>query len=281
MRIVLLVNNIIKFSSVDGPGNRMVIFLQGCNYNCSYCHNPETIGICSSCKKCVDGCPTEALTKVDKKVLWDEKKCIHCNKCIKICPKNASPMVYKYDTEELMEEIKKVAPFLKGITISGGEATIHYKGVTELFKKVKEETSLDCFVDTNGSLPLWEQRYQEFIEVTDFFMLDVKAWNKKDHKKLTGQGNRNVKQNLEFLLGKKKLYEVRTVIVPGVLDNAETVREVSEIIKNKEVRYKVIKYRQIGVRKNKLEGIESPMKDEMKKIEILALEIGVKDVIVV
>ncbi|MFV0498800.1 MAG: radical SAM protein [Bacilli bacterium] len=37
------VHKIIKSSIVDGPGNRIAIFMQGCNFNCWYCHNPETI----------------------------------------------------------------------------------------------------------------------------------------------------------------------------------------------------------------------------------------------
>lgn len=37
------VHKIIKSSIVDGPGNRLAIFMQGCNFDCWYCHNPETI----------------------------------------------------------------------------------------------------------------------------------------------------------------------------------------------------------------------------------------------
>ena len=40
-----IVNKIIPFSNVDGPGNRLSIFFQGCNFDCLYCHNPETIEI--------------------------------------------------------------------------------------------------------------------------------------------------------------------------------------------------------------------------------------------
>ncbi|MBF0207987.1 MAG: radical SAM protein [Oligoflexia bacterium] len=40
--IVARINTIIPSSFVDGPGHRFVVFFQGCNLDCSYCHNPET-----------------------------------------------------------------------------------------------------------------------------------------------------------------------------------------------------------------------------------------------
>lgn len=43
------INKIIDSSVVDGPGNRTVIFFQGCNFDCRYCHNPETINHCVDC----------------------------------------------------------------------------------------------------------------------------------------------------------------------------------------------------------------------------------------
>ena len=38
--------DVVPFSWVDGPGNRFVVFTQGCSFDCLACHNPETIPPC-------------------------------------------------------------------------------------------------------------------------------------------------------------------------------------------------------------------------------------------
>ena len=36
------INKLETFGSVDGPGVRFVVFMQGCPMRCQFCHNPET-----------------------------------------------------------------------------------------------------------------------------------------------------------------------------------------------------------------------------------------------
>lgn len=51
-----------SFGTVDGPGIRFVIFMQGCSLKCKYCHNRDTWNICGGTEYTL----SEVLTKIEK-----------------------------------------------------------------------------------------------------------------------------------------------------------------------------------------------------------------------
>ena len=243
------INRIIEFSNVDGPGNRMAIFFQKCPFRCLYCHNPETINFCINCQKCVAKCPVNALESIDGKVVWHKDKCVNCDTCIKTCEHMASPKISYMSVEEVMDKIIFEKDFIQGITVSGGECMENAEFLTALFKEVKK-LNKTCFTDSNGYYDF--EKYPELLKYMDYCMLDVKAFDNDRHKKLCGQDNHMVIKNLKYLQDIHKLYEVRTVCIPGYDgQNRKTIEEVSKLIGDKCI-YKIIKYRPFGVREKNI-----------------------------
>lgn len=209
----------LPFSCVDGPGNRLVLFLQGCNFRCPGCHNPHTIGLCDHCGDCVPGCPSGALTLIDGRVRWQASLCTHCDRCLDACPRSASPKTHQMSVAEVLVLLRRYGPLLTGITVSGGEATTQLPFVVALFAAIKaapDLAHLTCLLDSNGSLG--ETGWQRLLPVLDGAMIDLKGWRESVHHSLTGQGRERVLASLQLLARAGKLAELRLLQVPGRSD---------------------------------------------------------------
>jgi pyruvate formate lyase activating enzyme len=202
----------IPFSNVDGPGNRFVVFLQGCNFDCVACHNPQTIP------------GHQPLQGFDP---------------------------HHLGVDELLERIRRAVPFIRGITASGGEATQQPAFLKALFAAVKadpELAHLTCFVDSNGAtdLDVWD----ELAPVMDGTMIDLKCLDPDIHLAMTGQPNDQVLASIEHLRQLGLLYEVRLLIVAGVNDDPALLRRTAEWLADVDpsMRIKVIGFRAHGAR---------------------------------
>lgn len=267
------INKIIQISTVDGPGARTSIFVQACNLACLYCHNPETQRLCCHCGLCVPGCPAGALRRINGQVCWDEERCIQCDQCIKICPHYASPKVKFMHAPEVFAAIRDNFPFIRGITVSGGEATLYPAFLEELFSLVKS-AGKTCMIDANGMLDL--SRYPDLMALTDGVMLDFKAWSPDVFRKLTGRESAgNLQRNISYLLAQDKLFEIRLVYLPGFVDGEACLRGMAALVPHdlKRVRLKLIKFRNHGVR-GELASFPAPSSEEMWQLEELARELG-------
>jgi pyruvate formate lyase activating enzyme len=267
------VNRILPYSAVDGPGARVAIFLQGCNFRCAYCHNPETQCLCDGCGACADLCPSGALAREEGRVAWDEARCAACDTCIKACPHNASPRVKLMSAAEVYAKARESLPFVRGLTVSGGECTLYPEFLRELFALARED-SLGCLVDSNGAIDLAPHR--SLLDLCDGVMLDVKSWDGEVHRALTGRDNSIVKRNLSFLAGQGKLAELRIVCLEDEVDAEAVLEGVAGALGREAIGtlpLKLIRFRPFGVR-GRLSGASSPGGEYMDALVDLASSLG-------
>jgi YjjW family glycine radical enzyme activase len=272
------VNKILPFSSVDGPGNRTVIFFQGCNFNCLYCHNPETINLCNNCKICIKDCPSGALSFGINKVLFENLKCSECDNCIKTCSFFSSPKVKILNVDEIFEIVEKTKLFTSGITISGGECTNQLEFLKEILLRAKS-LGISSFIDTNAFLEF--EKMKELSNYFDKAMIDLKWFDDETHIQLSGKSNKLVLQNTDYLISQNKVHEIRTVIFPFIGDNSENIRKISEFIagRDENLTFKLIKFRKNGVKNT--EKYTEPTDEFMLELQNIAFKNDCKNVVII
>lgn len=182
--------------------------------------------------------------------------------------------------EDVMLEVRRNVPFVRGITVSGGECTIHRDFLLKLSALAKAER-LSVLLDSNGGYDFAAD--PELLDSVDGVMLDVKAWNDGEHLQLTDVSNETVLKNLSFLAEAGKLEEVRTVVVPDLMNAEQTVKNVCEALvcaNAAHVRYKLIRFRPMGVR-SEYKALRVPTDDEMKKLELAAHDCGIGNTVLI
>ena len=180
-----------SFGAADGPGVRFIIFVQGCGMRCRYCHNPDT---------------------------WD---------------RNSGT---ETDADSLIEKALRYKTYWRkdgGITVSGGEPLLQIDFLLELLKKAKEH-SINTVIDTAGKPFTREEpffgKFNEVMKYTDLVMLDIKEFNPKRHKDLTGFDNDNIIDMARYLSEIGKPMWIRHVLVPGHSDFDEDLDALGEFI---------------------------------------------------
>lgn len=177
--------------------------------------------------------------------------------------------------EAVMEEILKYRSYMQyskgGITLTGGEPLMQPDFTLALLKACKEQ-GIHTALDTSGYL--FNDRTKEILDHVDLVLLDIKHYDPKRYRDLTGVALDPTLQFMAHLGGKGIDTWIRYVLVPGLTDQAESLEGLSRYLSGfgNISRIEVLPYHRLGSYKwqelgmeNPLEGVVEPSRDEVAR----------------
>ncbi|MBQ3512307.1 MAG: pyruvate formate lyase-activating protein [Lachnospiraceae bacterium] len=171
------IHSIETFGTVDGPGVRYVVFVQGCPMRCLFCHNPDTWE------------PRIGETKTVEEILADYETYRPFLSGGGLTVTGGEPLLQIDFLTELFEKAK--------------EKDIH--------------TCLDTSgIVFNENNPELMKKFDRLMKVTDLVMLDIKHIDPEEHKKLTGQPNDQILAFAKYIGTTDTTLWIRHVIVPEI-----------------------------------------------------------------
>lgn len=261
--------NIQRFSVQDGPGVRTVVFLKGCPLNCKWCCNPESKysglelllqrRLCINCKRCVEVCPKNAITKGESWWRFDRQICDLCGKCAEVCHAGAISLVGEYISagEVVKRILRDKLMYINsggGVTLSGGEPTTQLAFSHEILKRCKTE-KLHTAIETCGYAP-WES-YETLLGSVDLFLFDIKLMDEQKHQYYTGTGNQLIQENFRRLIKMGKKVIARYPMIPGVNTDDQDILKMREFLKDScAVEVHLLPYHKLGI--NKYASLDLP-----------------------
>lgn len=218
------VHSVESFGSVDGPGIRFLIFLQGCPMRCQFCHNPDSWKTGIGEERTAD----ELLDQAERfRAYWGDNGGITVS--------GGEALLQIDFLLELFEKAKQ-------------------RGIGTCL-----DTSAQLFTRKS---PFFE-KFERLMELTDTVLLDIKHIDDEEHRKLTRHSNANILDCARYLSEIDKPVWIRHVLIPGITDKDEylvKLRDFLSTLHNIE-RIEVLPYHTLGVYKYENLGIDYPLKD--------------------
>lgn len=145
-----------------------------------------------------------------------------------------------------------------GITLSGGEPMMQAAFGAELFGKIHALGATTCLDTSAAVFSRADRAMLSLLESSDTVLLDIKAFDPKLHKRLTGVDNAPVLDCARYLAERGIKAWIRRVIVPGLTDQPEDLEATREFIStlgNVE-KVEVLPYHDFGVPKWNALGLD-------------------------
>lgn len=240
------IHSLESFGTVDGPGVRFVVFVQGCPMRCAYCHNPDTWAMTGG--KIMEA--SEIIEQYERNIAFY---------------KNGGITVT--GGEPLMQ-----VDFLIELFTLAKEKNIH----------TCIDTSGIAYKPDNTA---FIEKLDKLMALTDLVMLDIKHIDPKKHQELTQQPNDGILAFCEYLNDRKVDVWIRHVVVPTITDDDTYLYKLGYFI-GQFTNVKALdilpyhtmgkpKYDQLGM-KYKLDGIPAMDKNKVIEKKQVVLQ-GIKD----
>ncbi len=229
------IHSLESFGTVDGPGTRFVVFVQGCPMRCAYCHNPDTWEMNA-------GTIMEASEIIEQ---FERNRAFYAKGGITVT--GGEPLMQIDFLIELFTECKK--------------RNIH--------------TCIDTSgITYNPSNEAYMAKLDQLMPLTDLVMLDIKHIDPALHKELTSQPNEPILGFAKYLSEKNVITWIRHVVVPGITDDPIYLEKLGYFIGDlKSVKaLDVLPYHTMGKSKYERLGMEYKLKDVPNMPKEKALE---------
>lgn len=242
--------DVAEFSVHDGPGVRVVVYFQGCNARCDWCHSPHSQpdcapllfnrSLCTGCGRCVASCPNGVHKFSNGMHEVDRQKCTQCGACISSCPSSVSGVkgsALHLPTVQLSVSglFNQIEPYIRltgkngGITLSGGEALLQMEAVEELLRMCKKK-GYHTAVETSGLLPL--ATYKQVLPLVDLWLFGTRVITGKNGT----QHYQHINEVLSLLAESKAEVLPRIPMVPGFFDKDSVLEDITGLLKRYSIR---------------------------------------------